>query len=241
MSASPDDNHIEEIYRGIPVGLTITATRLDHFETLRSFCFPPKGAAIRLGSNPMLFPWQYSKRNWLDKGLGHFRSFVERHTANGVRLFFIDQPTGYADREVAHRLRELAESLGVSVILTAIAHRREPSGEKWLAALDDGAVVFCSTPTISLRGRSTSQLVPACEPVAIEGSAGGEGFSPSELCNEHVGTPVLLRNHLLCWPRGTARPIVLSGCVPSTSGHPGRRREGERLSVNITRTERRIR
>ena len=93
MSTSPDDGLFQEIYRGIPVGLTITATRPDDSDTLRSFCYSLKGAAIRHGSNAMFFIWQYGNRQWLTKGIQHFRGFVEKHKTNGVRLFLIDQST----------------------------------------------------------------------------------------------------------------------------------------------------
>jgi hypothetical protein len=166
ISESPDDQQFEEMYRGIPLGLTVAAAKLDHLETLRSFCYSLKGAAIRLGSNAMFFLCGYSKRQWLTKGIEHFRSFVEKHQANGVRLFLIDQPTGWADKEVSGLIREFAETAGVSVIVTAIADPKEEGDEKRLAVLEEGkTIVFSGTRSaIALRGRSTTRI------------AGGEPF-----------------------------------------------------------------
>jgi len=90
MSVSTDDHDFDEIYRAVPIGLTVIAAKSEHFETLRSFCFSLKGTAIRLGSNAMFFFCNYGNRQWLTKGIQHLGRFVEKHSANGVRLFLID-------------------------------------------------------------------------------------------------------------------------------------------------------
>ena len=179
LSASPDDRDFETIYRSIPVGLTVVAAKLDHFETFRAFCFSLKGAAIRLGSNAMLFPWQYSKRNWLTRGMQHLSSFVEKHKANGVRLFLIDQPTGWADREVAILIREVAEAADVCIILTSFAGPTTKGAMKRAAILDGGVIEFFAQSAIALQCRSTKRIVrsemafPIGETIRMSGGPAG--------------------------------------------------------------------
>lgn len=161
-SAGSHDRDFEEIYRSIPVGLTVVACKSDHSETLRSFCYSLKGSAISLGSNAMFFLSGYGNRQWLTKGIQHFRRFVEKHKANGVRLFLIDQSMNspaYVNRAIAKLIREFSESVGVSVIVTTIAEPREPGDEKWLTMLDGGTIEFSARSAIALRCRSTKRTV----------------------------------------------------------------------------------
>lgn len=150
--SSSDAGDFEEIYRQIPTGLTIVVAKSDGFETLQSFCFSLKGIAIRLGGNAKHFNWQYSKKNWLGRGIQHFRSFVEKHTKSGVRLFLINQPTGYADAEVAGLIRETSESSEVRVLLTTIASPTGAGNEGRLAVLQGRSVVINSPSAVLLRG-----------------------------------------------------------------------------------------
>jgi hypothetical protein len=121
----------------------------------------------------MFFLCGYSKRQWETKGIEHFRRFVEKHRANGVRLFLIDQPTGCVDKEVSGLIREFAETARVSVIVTAIADPKEEGDEKRLAVLEEGkTIVFSGTRSaIALRGRATTRIAGG-EPLHLQAPDG---------------------------------------------------------------------
>jgi hypothetical protein len=136
---SLDDSDFEQIVRSFPPGLIVTACPLDSAEILLSFCYSLKGAAIRCGSNAMLFLWGYSRENWKTRGIEHLRNFIEKHNAEGVRLFLVNSsPTnGSINEEIAALIRHEAVSRNVTVIVTAIAQnlaveilKRDPSQKK---------------------------------------------------------------------------------------------------------------
>ncbi len=122
---SPDDNDFEQIVRSLPPGLIFTACPLDSAETLLSFCYSLKGAAIRCGSNAMLFLWGYSRENWKTRGIEHLRNLIEKHNAEGVRLFLVNSTpmNGSINREIADLIRHEAISTNVTVLVTAIAEK----------------------------------------------------------------------------------------------------------------------
>lgn len=122
---SPDDNDFEQIVRSFPPGLIVTACPWDSAETLQSFCYSVKGAAIRCGSNAMLFLWGYSRENWKVQGIEHLRNFIEKHNAEGVRLFLVNSSpmNGSINHEIAELIRHEAVSRNITVIVTAIAQK----------------------------------------------------------------------------------------------------------------------
>jgi len=173
---SPDDRDFEKIYWNIPVGVTVVAAKLDHSETLRSFCYSLKGAAIRLGSNAMFFFWHYSKRNWPDRGVRHLRNFVEKHKGNGVRLFLMDesaQAPSYVDREVAQLIREIVEPAGVSVILAVTASSPAEGDERPVAVLQGGTIECMPPSAIALHGHSITRDLGG---EFAAGTASGQGL-----------------------------------------------------------------
>jgi len=127
---SPDDSQFEQLYQSLPTGLVVAACTSKSFgmmlslneEILTSFCRSLKGAAIRRDSNAMHFWWGYSRKNWKTRGIEHFRTFVQKHNANGVRLFLINRPTDNAiDRHIAGLIQESALAKNVTAIVTTVA------------------------------------------------------------------------------------------------------------------------
>ncbi len=148
----------DEIYENIPIGVTIMAAKLDQFETLRPFCYSLKGAAIRCEGDAMFFYWQYSKRNWLEKGIQHFCSFTEDHTSRGTKPFLLDQRGGSIDRDVVGLLCDPAECAQIRVLVIAVARRIQRGEDKWLAALKRGEPLICSAPPFCF-GRATISIL----------------------------------------------------------------------------------
>src|SRR5579863_9079399 len=102
----------------------------------------------------MFFLWHYSNRSWLIRGLGHFRSFVEKHRTNSAKLFMIGQPTDWVDVELAKLIREFAEGENVRVLLTEIADPRRKGTMKRTAVLMDRNIEFSTRSAIRLSCRS---------------------------------------------------------------------------------------
>jgi hypothetical protein len=122
---SPDDHDFDTIYRSLPSGLIVIACPWNSVETLESFCLSLKGAAIRCGSNAMLFLWGYSRENSKTVGIQHLRNLIEKHQPQGVRLFLVNSSpmNGSINAEISELIQRAALSNEVTVVVTAIAER----------------------------------------------------------------------------------------------------------------------
>lgn len=145
-----DDSAFQQIYESLPPGLVVAACTSKSIgmmlfsdeDILTSFCRSLKGAAIRCGSNAMHFWWGYSQKNWKTKGIEHFRSFIEKHNAAGVRLFLVNR--GSIGQNIGALIQEACLAKNVTAIVTTIAEnvRRGKFNEDSLATKDRKDVHF---------------------------------------------------------------------------------------------------
>ena len=137
---SRDDKDFEEIYQSLTPGLVIASCSAESGHTaqmLRSFCFSLKGAAIRCGSDVMLYTGGDGAVDWADVGVQ-----IQEHGARGIRVFVInrfDDPSaagiilpvkanlswdrldGSIDHDIAGILQEGAIGSKCTIIVTTIA------------------------------------------------------------------------------------------------------------------------
>jgi len=90
---SQDDRDFEEIYRALTPGLVVAACTAKSLVALRSFCFSLKAAAIRCGSDVMLYSGTEVPIDWDAVGIQ-----TQEHGARGVRVFVINR---FADTSAA--------------------------------------------------------------------------------------------------------------------------------------------
>jgi hypothetical protein len=148
---SRDDKDFEEIYQSLTPGLVIASCSAESGHTaqmLRSFCFSLKGAAIRCGSDVMLYTSGDGPIDWADVGV-QIQGLViacsaesGEHGARGIRVFVIhrfDDPSaagiilpvkanlswdrldGSIDHDIAGILQEGAIGSKCTIIVTTIA------------------------------------------------------------------------------------------------------------------------
>jgi hypothetical protein len=80
------DKYFDEIYQSLPPGLVIAACGPKSLVALRSFCFSLKGAAIRSGSDAMLYRDLPIPIDWNAVG-----AQMESACTRGVRLFIVNR------------------------------------------------------------------------------------------------------------------------------------------------------
>ena len=149
---SRDDKDFEEIYQSLTPGLVIASCSAESGHTaqmLRSFCFSLKGAAIRCGSDVMLYSGGGGPIDWADVGV-QIQGLViaacsaesGEHGARGIRVFVInrfndpsaagiilpvkanlswDRFDGSIDHDLAGLLQEGAIGSKCTIIVTTIA------------------------------------------------------------------------------------------------------------------------
>jgi hypothetical protein len=149
---SPDEKEFQQLYRSLPSGLIVAACTPKSFDAspalydtniLESFCRSLKDAAIRCRSDAMNFYWGYSRKNWLTKGIQHFRSFVEKHRANGIRVFLLNPDINEIDIQIACMIEETCLANNVTaVVLTVASDPAKDVEAKRLAVSKSEGIIF---------------------------------------------------------------------------------------------------
>ena len=167
---SQDDKDFEEIYQSFTPGLVIAACSAESGHTaqmLRSFCFSLKGAAIRCGSDVMLYTGGDGAIDWADVGVQ-----IQEHGARGIRVFVInrfDDPSaaslitrmqanrpldrldGSIDHDIAGNLQEGAIGSKCTIIVTTIAGDEDQIRDRRVARiLGKEQGVFIALDTVVL-------------------------------------------------------------------------------------------
>jgi hypothetical protein len=94
-----DDEDFEEIYQSLTPGLVIVACSAKSLiSMLRSFCYSLKGAAIRCGSDAVIFTG--SPIDWEVVGT----QMIEEHRTRGIRVFLINRFEDFSPANVTVRL-----------------------------------------------------------------------------------------------------------------------------------------
>jgi len=131
-----DDKDFEEIYQSLTPGLVIVACSAKSLSTLRSFCYSLKGAAIRCGSDAVIFT--DSPIDWEAVGT----QMIEEHRTRGIQVFLInrfedtspanvsvrlahtrmfDTLEGSIDADYAKLVQQSALAWNVTILVTTIA------------------------------------------------------------------------------------------------------------------------
>lgn len=165
---SQDDKDFEEIYQSLTPGLVIAACSPESghvAQMLRSFCFSLKGAAIRCGSDVMLYTGGDGAVDWADVGV-QIQGLViaacsaesGEHGARGIRVFVInrfDDPSaagiilpvkanlswdrldGSIHHDIAEHLQQGAIGSKCTIIVTMIANDEGQIRDRRVARLLD--------------------------------------------------------------------------------------------------------
>jgi hypothetical protein len=100
-----DDEDFEEIYQSLTPGLVIVACSAKSLiSMLRSFCYSLKGAAIRCGSDAVIFTG--SRIDWEAVAT----QMIEEHRTRGIRVFLLNR---FEDTSPANVTVRLGTSVGL--------------------------------------------------------------------------------------------------------------------------------
>ncbi len=98
------DKYFDEIYQSLPTGLVIAACGPKSLVALRSFCFSLKGAAIRSGSDAILYRNLPIPIDW-----NAVSAQMEEACTRGVRLFIVNR---FEDNSTAGLIARLKSEPG---------------------------------------------------------------------------------------------------------------------------------
>jgi hypothetical protein len=148
---SQDNRDFEEIYRSLTPGLVVAACTAKSLVALRSFCFSLKAAAIRCGSDVMLYSGTEVPTDWDAVGIQ-----TQEHGARGVRVFVInrfadtstagivgrlhrepgfDTGNGSIDPKIAGSLQEGALGSKITLLVTTLAGKEGQIRDRRIARL----------------------------------------------------------------------------------------------------------
>jgi hypothetical protein len=144
-----DDKDFEEIYQSLTPGLVIVACSAKSLiSMLRSFCYSLKGAAIRCGSDAVIFT--DSPIDWEAVGT----QMIEEHRTRGIQVFLInrfedtspanvtvrlshfrgfDTLHGSIDPDYAKLIQQSALAWNVTILVTTIAGKESQIQDRRIA------------------------------------------------------------------------------------------------------------
>lgn len=179
---SPDDNQFEEIYRSLAPGLVIAACSPKSMITLRSFCFSLKGAAIRCGSDVMLYTGGAAPIDWEAVG-----AQIQEHGNRGVRVFVInrfedpspasvitrmkaghgfDRLDGSIEHNLAGILHQAALGSKITLLVTTVAEKESQIVKRRAARIlgqEQGVFIALERPRLSDHWYSATVTTGATE------------------------------------------------------------------------------
>ena len=133
---APDDGCFDGVFQSLRPGVVLVACSPKSLQTLRSFCFSLKGAALRSGSDATLIHCE-TPISWESVGIQ-----IAKHGALGIRVFLLNRfedPTpasiiarlkcepgldgldGSIQAKLAGMLQEMAVGNGITLVVTTIA------------------------------------------------------------------------------------------------------------------------